>query len=143
MKKILNTLKFAAILLILAGVMISCGEDEINSLKGTKWKLAGIVDVQTGKLTELEPKDCEQCYTLVFETNILAKGFSCTRYIYVDLSDFRKYVQEAFGEPYDGDLFSSAVHRTETYSVIAEELKFFYSDESNKKYCLLFKKIEQ
>ena len=30
------------------------------------WKLNGIVDAQTGKLTELEPKDCEKCYTLTF-----------------------------------------------------------------------------
>jgi hypothetical protein len=65
--------KTIAILLILAGV-VACGKEEnneINTLKGTKWKLAGIVDA-TGKLTELEPKDCEQCYTLEFDTDSTA-----------------------------------------------------------------------
>jgi len=36
--------------------------DEGNhfSLEGTDWKLAGLVDAQTGVLKELEPKDCEK-----------------------------------------------------------------------------------
>jgi len=40
--------------------------NENNTLQGSKWKLIGIVDVETGKLTELEPKDCGECYTLTF-----------------------------------------------------------------------------
>jgi hypothetical protein len=43
-------LKLSAILL-LAGV-ISCGKDDEPALKGTKWKLMGIVDAQTGLVTE-------------------------------------------------------------------------------------------
>jgi uncharacterized repeat protein (TIGR02543 family) len=43
-------------------------------LQGTKWKLIGIVDVQTGSLTELEPIDCEQCYTLTFDANDTFSG---------------------------------------------------------------------
>ena len=42
---------------------------EAKSLQGTKWKLAGIVDVQTGEMKELEPKDCVKCYTLTFDTD--------------------------------------------------------------------------
>ena len=45
-----------------------------NTLQGTKWKLIGIVDVQTGNLTELEPKDCAECYTLTFDTDNTFNG---------------------------------------------------------------------
>ena len=39
---------------------------EIN-LRGTEWKLECIVNIETGVLRELEPKDCAGCYTLTFE----------------------------------------------------------------------------
>jgi hypothetical protein len=42
---------------------------ETTLLKGTKWKLAGIVDSQTSSLKELEPKECKKCYTLIFDTD--------------------------------------------------------------------------
>jgi len=38
------------------------------ALYGTTWKLVGIVDLQTGTITTLEPQDCERCYTLWFDT---------------------------------------------------------------------------
>lgn len=82
MKTFLTTI---AGLLMLAGV-VSCGEDNDNcscgesntpiALAGTRWKLAGIVDVKTCKLRELEPKDCETCYTLEFNTDSTATGKS-------------------------------------------------------------------
>ena len=40
--------------------------DPPTTLRGTKWKLEGIVDTQTGELIELEPKNCDECYTLSF-----------------------------------------------------------------------------
>jgi hypothetical protein len=54
-------IKFTAILLFLAGTF-ACKENENNSdvtteLKGTKWKLAGIVNGQTGAMQVLEPTD--------------------------------------------------------------------------------------
>jgi|GEM_PF-1844074 len=39
-----------------------------DSLQNITWKLVGIVDAQTGDITELEPKNCELCYTLLFDT---------------------------------------------------------------------------
>ena len=39
---------------------------EIPTLMGTKWKLVGIVDVETNEIRVLEPKDCEECYTIEF-----------------------------------------------------------------------------
>jgi hypothetical protein len=96
MKKII--LKTTAILLIFAG-FFSCGKekdnDEIVSLEGTAWRLAGFVDVQTGILEEIiprkgiladvdgwlklidgEPIDCEECYTLTFIADSVAQGKS-------------------------------------------------------------------
>ena len=42
----------------------------IGALQGTKWKLVGIIDTQTGIIRELEPLDCEGCYTLEFYPEI-------------------------------------------------------------------------
>jgi len=41
--------------------------EQLTSLEGIKWKLAGIFDTKTGALKVLEPKDCDECYTLTFE----------------------------------------------------------------------------
>ena len=38
-------------------------------LANTKWKLSGIFNEMTGILTELEPKNCDECYTLTFDTD--------------------------------------------------------------------------
>ncbi|MDR2145631.1 MAG: hypothetical protein LBE91_04115 [Tannerella sp.] len=45
-------------------------------LAGTQWKLVGLVDHETGDLQEFEPKDCDDCYTLVFDTDTTAQGKS-------------------------------------------------------------------
>jgi hypothetical protein len=55
------------------GKQVYCYNENL-SLKGTKWKLAGIYDTQTGALTELEPKDCAECYTLMFDTDSTLSG---------------------------------------------------------------------
>ena len=86
--------------LLVVGVAVLCGScsgDEktvppepafpvSTPLEGTKWKLAGIADVETGVLTKIVPTkghfdvetgrltdgeetfDCEKCYTLAFES---------------------------------------------------------------------------
>jgi len=44
------------------------------TLQGAKWKLVGIFDAKTDTLTkELEPKNCEQCYLLAFDTENVAE----------------------------------------------------------------------
>ena len=55
------------------GIIFPEDKDTNISLQGTKWKLAGIVDSQVDTLIKLEPKDCEECYTLVFDTEYTAK----------------------------------------------------------------------
>jgi hypothetical protein len=136
MKKIL--LQTTALLLILAGMMISCGKDEINSLKGTKWKLAGIVDVQTGKLTELEPKDCEQCYTLVFDTDNTAQGYSSSNVVWVDISASHLIgIATEVGEyEPDGYIFCDATILVTSYSITNTEIKFFYKKDGKDSYLL-------
>ncbi|MCL2683257.1 MAG: hypothetical protein FWE63_07245 [Bacteroidales bacterium] len=70
-----NIFKLAAILLILAGGIISCKDKEKEkpfTLKGTKWYLIGIVDVETGDMTELEREgygllNPDEFYTIVFD----------------------------------------------------------------------------
>ena len=48
--------------------------NEEFTLKGTKWKLEGIVDTETGALQVFEPTDCEKCYTLTFDTDGTFRG---------------------------------------------------------------------
>ena len=84
-------MKTKKILLMISSLFILMGmtgcEDNENStgLKGTTWKLAGFVNVETGELTEAEPKDCERCYTIVFIANTNGTGRSVLNTIEVDL----------------------------------------------------------
>ena len=60
--KIFNFIFSIIIVLIFWSCQSTLETDEGNhfSLEGTDWKLAGLVDAQTGVLKELEPKDCEK-----------------------------------------------------------------------------------
>jgi hypothetical protein len=120
-------------------------QDTTYALAGTKWKLTGIVDALTGEMTILEPRDCEQCYTLTFLTDSTAEGFSVVRPIVLNLSLLGTYVIDTFGEPFDGDKFSIALGspNTNSYLVTSTELRFINSEEN---YYLLFnsyKSVEQ
>ena len=54
-----------------------------TNLASTKWKLAGLVDSETGELKVLEPKDCDDCYTLKFDTDTTAQGKSWVNYVFL------------------------------------------------------------
>ena len=110
-----------------------------QNLKGTNWKLVGALDTQENIFKELEPKDCEECYTLTFETNNIASGYSVSLIVYVDLSDFNKYEIEDISEPSDGDIFRQIIVGITSYSVTSGELKIF---SDIHKTCLIFKPIE-
>jgi hypothetical protein len=124
-------------------------ENEIVSLTGTKWELAGIVDVQTGELKELEPKDCDYCYTLEFDSDSTATGFSAGNKIKVCLLQscistgapaiigLMTFVHD--GEIGDARLFNDAIYIVDSYSVEKNGMKFFYN---NKRNYLLFKLVE-
>ena len=51
------------------------------SIEGITWKLVGLVDAQSGNLTELEPKDCERCYTLIFYSDSTFLGHTVSNSI--------------------------------------------------------------
>ncbi|MDR1221603.1 MAG: hypothetical protein LBL07_01815 [Tannerella sp.] len=103
-------------------------------LKGTQWKLAGYVDVSTGKLTDAEPKDCDGCYTLNFNSDSLATGKSVANLILVDLG--KKPFFSIGTEVYDSEtgnaaLFYDAIKSIDFYYQDAEGLKFFYNGKMN------------
>jgi hypothetical protein len=110
-------------------------------LKDTQWKLAGYVDVSTGKLTEAEPKDCNDCYTLSFHTDSLGTGISVGNSVIVDLG--KKPVLSLGTEAYHGNtgnvgLFLDAIQSIDFYYLDAEGLKFLYN---NRKNYLLYERL--
>ena len=117
-----------------------------TNLQGTKWKLTGIVDVQTGNLTELEPKDCNECYTLMFDTDSTFLTFSSVNELgggYI--ADYETYSFQIIyfggtkiGENGGGQLYVDPFDTMtiQAFSLKENELKLYY--DSKKKY-LLFK----
>ncbi|MDR0581705.1 MAG: hypothetical protein LBG31_01960 [Prevotellaceae bacterium] len=144
MKKIILTT--IAILLVIAACFscgkndknCSCGEDSENnefvSLEGTQWKLAGIMDVETCNLKELEPKDCGDCYTLEFNTDSTALGKSVINIIFLSL--LPKAVMGTATEVYDNEigdvqLSYDAMKTIVNCTVTENEIKFCCNDGKN------------
>jgi len=109
-------------------------QTEINLLKGTEWKLGGIVDVAANTVTILEPEDCKECYTLAFDTDSTASGKAVTasagiKNLY-DLSD--KFddtdIEELIS---DAELYREIIRSITSFTYINGELKFFYNDNKN------------
>jgi len=123
--------------------------NENDTLQVTKWKLIGIVDVQTSDLTELEPKDCEKCYTLTFDTDSTFLTFSSTNELQglykvdylsqtIQIADFggTKINEIGNGNLYVKPFWEMTI---QSFSIQKNELKLFYNE--NKNY-LLFKSLE-
>ncbi|MDR1372242.1 MAG: hypothetical protein LBJ17_03830 [Dysgonamonadaceae bacterium] len=113
------------------------------SLADTQWKLSGIFDVQNNSLKVLNPTDCEECYTINFDTDSTATGKSSSNLVLVDLFGKGKLIGIAteMGETGDGYLFCDAIGLVTSYSCNENELKFFYT-ENGKEYYLLYVKKE-
>ncbi|GHT65201.1 hypothetical protein AGMMS50239_24440 [Bacteroidia bacterium] len=110
-------------------------------LKGTQWKLAGYVDVSTGKMTDAEPKDCAQCYTLAFQSDSLGTGKSVGNGIAVDLTlhpFFRVLTEINDRETGNAALFYEAAKTIDMHFWDSEGLKFFYN---NRKNYMLYKQV--
>jgi hypothetical protein len=111
-----------------------------ENLEGTRWKLSGVVDVETGILRELEPKDCAECYTLEFDTDHTAVGRGVDLPTGIDLFDLRKYMNVDLPEAnQDANYFRGKMISIESFTMTSEEMKLFYNDKKNY---LLFKLIE-
>jgi hypothetical protein len=137
--KILKCILFC---MLLAGV--SCLDDVpggIIPLEGTKWKLAGSVTIETGKLKEFEPKTCVECFTLTFDTDSTASGIS----VYNDLKirllpkPIITFMTEV-GDNHIGDTQSyyDAWLAMTSYKVVDNDLWLLFND--NTEY-LLFKQL--
>ena len=130
-------------------------------LKGTKWKLEGLVDAETGTLKVLEPKDCEneefkkmlglkdcvECYCPTFDTDSIFSFHTATNllhaifYINYNTMCFRIRIiggtkVNAF---FDERLFRETLYAVQSFSFQENELKLYYNDEKNY---LLFKRIK-
>jgi hypothetical protein len=124
-----------------------------TNLKGTKWKLNGIVDIETSELKELEPAHCKECYTLTFETDYFAPFRSINIIRNVDLLHLLENIPEEFNdmalrcEKYfednvdycDSQEFRDGMAFTISYIITSNELKLF---PRYRGYYLSFKPFE-
>ena len=127
---------------------------ENNPLTGTMWKCVGIVDVETGTLTEIKPKEHEKCYTLIFNTKSSFTTWSSVNDLRGEfIIDFAKqsFSITIFGgtkvnEIGDDNLYTTPFWRylIHSFSLEEKELKLYYNDKDhdNKEYYLFFSKEE-
>ena len=132
------------------------------SLESTKWKLVGIVDVETGSMSVLEPKDCEDCYTLFFAEDFSTLPESTIIYgtdtIYgkcyyaqgrsrcntIKLSNLNPVYGEItlVGCGWEEEYYGDALFRVHSYTFNKNELKCFYKErDTDKSKYLLYKPI--
>jgi len=106
-------------------------------LKGTEWKLAGFVD-ETGTVKELEPKDCKDCYTIIFDSENEAYGYSeCNQLVFWLLPELKVGGTKVACATEDGNLFEKFIRGiAKSYELKDNQLRFF---DSEKKNYLLFK----
>ena len=121
-------------------------ETELKHLKGTKWKLAGIMDTQTNVLTELEPKDCAECYTLTFISDTEAEGFGGPDFklpamekTRIDLTLLGNYMIDHRGREDNNYTYIIRLYGSKSYSFTSTELKVINVVGN---YYLLFKRIK-
>jgi len=137
------------------------GDNPSTSRRGTGWKLAGIVDVKTGVLRELEPKECFECYWLDFIGDYAFITSSITKLqvrnlLELDLDDNPSYPWNygssipLYGEAWpkgphgkdyiyeDSWLFRCGISYAKNYELTFDELKLFFVYQE-KEYYLLFK----
>ena len=137
------------------------------SLTGTKWKLSGMVDTQTGIMRELEPKNCDECYTIEFGRDSVGMYQSIWARQWRDFLNLKEkddptrpgnyFVDEPLGPeiyqynehfyPYgdgktydDSILYRSGIAFAEAYELANDELKLFFVYQE-KLYYFLFKCI--
>ncbi len=138
----MKSLRIIFFLFLLTSLSCQQKEEGFNSsqLKGTQWKLAGFFDPTSNTLKVAEPKDCNDCYTLNFDTDSTATGKSILNYIWVNLSRKNPIgVATEIGEiTGDGKLFCDIVSLVNSYTLDESGLKFYYQQN----HYLLFKKIK-
>ena len=140
----MKTIRYVLFISALLGA-ISCQSEE-TGLKGTTWKLAGFMDVETGNLKVAEP-DAPRCYILRFDTNSTFSGTSSTNEIYGEYRiDYEKstlnitgYGGTKINELFDGLLFVKSFMSVQSFFLSDAELRLYYDNGKNY---LLFKTKE-
>ena len=120
-----------------------------TGLKDTKWKLVGKVNGKTGVLKELEPKDCEECYTLTFGTDYTAAAYCINTTYELDLmhpfADYAGICERYYkdGKDYcDAGDFRFMAMSARYYIVTSDELKLFLVDHCPSCEYFLFKPLK-
>jgi hypothetical protein len=146
------------------------GDNPSTSRRGTQWKLIGMVDVETGDVNELEPKDCSECYTLTFWGDYVFVAKSIWAGQLLDLSNLNiamdptkpwgyededsepiyaeKRCNDTYNPLWDGEcvpyedsfLFRCGIAYTKDYELTSDELKLFFIYQE-KSYYFLFKLV--
>jgi hypothetical protein len=135
-----------AVLLLVVLTAFKCGSENepvnTNNLQGTKWKLEGIVNEQTGEMQVLEPVDCEQCYTLEFVTDNLATGKSITNAQSFDFNQTSIFIGTTkiseINE--DGNLYYDLLFNINSYE-FENNVLYFYCTLEEINYILKYKKL--
>ncbi|MDR0295788.1 MAG: hypothetical protein LBH91_06370 [Prevotellaceae bacterium] len=137
----ITILKYTVLLLIVAGCFTSCEKGNVQLLEGTRWKLIGIVDVQTGDLIELEPINCNEYYTLTFDTGSTFQTFSSVNELQgIYKADYTNQTIQIvnfggtkMGELGDGNLYADPFGEMaiQSFSLQGSELKLYYNDKKN------------
>ena len=127
------------------------------NLKDTKWKLIGLFDAEAETIVlEFEPKDCPECYTLLFDTDFTATSRSINDSQQIDLLNldpfplwesrmyYEVYIKD--GKHYEVGSYLIYLSMTASYFASNDELKLFNTcvsreDCSKTRYYLLFKRI--
>ena len=110
-------------------------------LINTKWKLNGLVNAETGAVTELEPKECKECYTLTFGTDYTGIAFSAEFPVLLNLMDLGDYeitdrwllAPECYGSNLyeEGVEFRKAIMATKFCTATDDELRLYYGDKTS------------
>jgi len=118
-------------------------ETEIKSIKGTKWKLEGIVDIKTDIIKEIEPKICVRCYTLTFNEDNSFSGFTSTNEFLGTYDSSTSSIKilglTKVNELLDGEEFLNTLINMQTFSIQKNKLKLFNKEYSNY---LIYKPIQ-
>jgi len=108
------------------------------TLQDTKWKLIGTVDSQ-GNIKVLEPRICEECYTLTINSDYITTVRCISSTLFLDMLNLepvfiidemlRMERYEEDGILYeDYDVFYRAIMATESYSKTQNELRLHTVD---------------
>ncbi|MDO5666144.1 MAG: META domain-containing protein [Bacteroidia bacterium] len=142
-------MKTKSILLLIVALFLFGGmgcEKKENTTPPTlvgSWKCIGFGDTKTGEVKEIEPKDCDKCYTITFKDDGTLSGQSSTNEISGEYLLIQKSIQilrlggTKINELFDGNLYIESLQNISKYEIKSGELKLFYTDQNY----LLFKKI--